>query len=156
MDKLLVPDTEIRLIVDNSSNDSIIENIKFEPEKIPININQIYLDGNIYTSTTDSIHDVQFLIDGKIKSSMEEMNINLTEIEISSSIPGLNFSGQGIDGILSSKKVDLNIDRGNIDDFEVSFTAKSVFSVKSIEFMKTQNFLQIMAFYRIPRFMWKC
>ena len=60
------------------------------------------MDGNIYTSTTDSIPDVQFLIDGKIKSSMEEMNINLTEIEISSSIPGLNFSGQGIDGILSS------------------------------------------------------
>ena len=52
LDKLLVPDTEIRLIVDNSSNDSIIENIKFEPEKIPININQIYLDGNISVSYT--------------------------------------------------------------------------------------------------------
>ena len=112
--------TEIRLLTVNNSNDSIIRKIKFEPEKIPININQIYLDGNIYTSTTDSIPDIQFLIDGKIKSSLQEMNINLTEIKISSSIPGLNFSGEGIDGVLSSKKVDLNIDIGNIDDFEVS------------------------------------
>ena len=120
LDKLLVSKTEIRLIAENNLNDSIIENIKFEPEKIPINIKQVYLDGNIYTSNTDSMPDVKFLIDGKIKSSLKEMKINLDEVEISSSIPGLNFSGEGIDGILSSKKVDLNIDRGNIDDFEVS------------------------------------
>ena len=106
LDKLLVPDTEIRLLIGDDNNDSLIDNIKFEPEKIPININQIFLDGNIYTSDSDSIPDVQFLIDGKVNSSLEEMKISLTEIEISSSIPGLNFSGKGIDGVLSSKKMD--------------------------------------------------
>ena len=120
LDKLLVPETEIRLLIGDDNNDSLIDNIKFKPEKIPININQIFLDGNIYTSYSDSIPDVQFLIDGKVNSSLEEMNISLTEIEISSSIPGLNFSGEGIDGVLSSKKIDLNIDKGNINDFEIS------------------------------------
>ena len=120
LDKLLVSETEIRLLIGDDNNDSLIDNIKFDPEEIPININQIFLDGSIYTSDSDSIPDVQFLIDGKVKSSLEEMNISLAEIKISSSIPGLNFSGEGIDGVLSSKKIDLNIDKGNIDEFEIS------------------------------------
>ena len=41
LDKLLVSKTEIRLIAENKLNDSIIENIKFEPEKIPINIKNV-------------------------------------------------------------------------------------------------------------------
>ena len=34
LDKLLVPDTEIRLLIGDDNNDSLIDNIKFEPEKI--------------------------------------------------------------------------------------------------------------------------
>ena len=120
LNRLNVSNAEITPFFQTSSYSSTSEKINFYPEKFPININQLYLDGSIFIPYADSTKDVNFLIDGRITSNENDLSVDLENIKIISLDPAINFFGNGIDGKLSSEKIDLTFEKANINELEFS------------------------------------
>ena len=96
LNRLNVSNAEITPFFQTSSYSSTSEKINFYPEKFPININQLYLDGSIFIPYADSTKDVNFLIDGRITSNENDLSVDLENIKIISLDPAINFFGNGI------------------------------------------------------------
>ena len=101
--------------------------LKFFPEKIPLNIRQLHVDGSIYTSREDSSQILHFLIDGAIKPDTTAMNIDLSKLELFYSEPRVDIVINNIKGNLSSKRISVEVEKANINGFPLSGNFKYEF-----------------------------
>ena len=101
--------------------------IKFFPEKIPLNIRQLHVDGSIFTSKEDSTQILHFLLDGAIKPDTNGMNIDLSKLELFYSEPRVDVVINNIKGNLSSKRISVEVEKANINGFPLSGNFKYEF-----------------------------
>ena len=101
--------------------------LKFFPEKIPLNIRQLHVDGSIFTSKEDSTQILHFLIDGAIKPDTNAMNIDLSKLELFYSEPRVDIVINNIKGNLSSKRISVEVEKANVNGFPLSGNFKYEF-----------------------------
>ena len=145
LNRLIVSNAEIKPFIQKNKNPTS-QKINFNPEKFPINIDQLNLDGNIFFPYADTIRDISFLFDGRINSNENELNIDLEKIKISSLNPSISFYGSGVDGKLSSENIDLNFDNATINEF--NFKGKFKYDRGIDEFLTAEIDLEE---YEIPK-----
>jgi len=103
-----------------SQKDSTSSNpIEFHPENIPLNIQNMYVDGNIYLPLNDSTRSFHFLIDGRINEGIEEMEIELREFELFCAVPKIDIVMKNINGSFSSQKIDIEVKKAIMNGFHI-------------------------------------
>ena len=104
-----------------SKNDTIsLNSIGFYPEKIPLSIQNLNLDGHIYFPINDSTRSIHFLIGGEVNEGQEVMEIDLREFEVFCAVPKIDVTMKDIRGKLSSHGVEIEVKKAIINGFNIS------------------------------------
>lgn len=120
IDKLSVSHVAIQPYFESDYKSVSIDSFNFAPEKIPLNIRDLHVDGNIYVPYDDSSRTVHFLIDGMVKSSESDMEIDLREFEVFCARPRIDVNINDIVGKISSRGITVDIGKANLNEFQVS------------------------------------
>ena len=120
IDQLSVSQVAIQPYFESDDESVTIDSFEFAPEKIPINIRDLHVDGNFFVPYGDSSRTVQFLIDGMVKGSDSDMEIDLQEFEVFCAQPRIDVNIKNIVGKLSSRGVYVEIGKANLNDFQIS------------------------------------
>ena len=115
-------------------NDRDGENmIIFDPSNFPVNIKDLYLDGSFIVPFEDSLRSLSFLINGEILNVDENININLKEFNLTSSLPSFKVNTSGLKGLFSKNKAFIDLNNASINDINLSgFLEYSFFDTSSI------------------------
>ena len=93
--------------------------IIFAPERIPLDINKLHVDGNVYIPVDDTSRAVHFLINGQINSGDDAMQVDLNAFEVFSSQPRINIAMKDVSGELSSKRIAIQLEEANINGLKL-------------------------------------
>ena len=104
-----------------SNDDSIsIDSFNFAPENIPLTIRQLNVEGDLYIPFDDSSRTVHFLIAGSVGGSKSKMEIDLQKFNLFCANPKFDIAIKDITGNLSSKGLEVDIDKAIINGFNVT------------------------------------
>jgi len=104
-----------------SGNDTIsINSIRFSPEKIPLSIQNLNVDGHVYFPINDSTRSIHFLIDGQVNEGQEVMEIDFKEFEVFCAVPKIDVTMKNLRGKLSSHGVEIEFKKAIINGFNIS------------------------------------
>ncbi len=96
------------------------DSFAFAPEKIPLNIRKLHVDGNVYVPYDDSSRAVHFMINGQVNDVHQAMEIDLQEFEIFCANPRIDMTVKNISGKLSSRGVAVEVEKANLNGFNIS------------------------------------
>jgi len=119
IDQLSVSNVAIQPYFESNDDSVSMDSFNFAPEKVPLNIRKLHVDGNLYVPFNDSSRTVHFLIDGQVKDGHEEMEIDLKEFELFCAIPKIDVRVKNISGKMSSRGVEVDIGKANFNGFNI-------------------------------------
>lgn len=120
IEELAVSNISIQPYFQTKPDSAITSTIIFAPERIPLNINKLRVDGNVYMAADDSSKAVYFMIDGKIQSGVDAMEVDLNAFELFSNYPRLNITLRDLKGELSSNRIGLALEQAIINGLQLS------------------------------------
>ena len=101
---------------DSSSN----QTFQFDPNKIPININNLNIDGNLHIPYEDTTRSINFLIDGDIANEDEKIIIDLKQLNLSSLLPSFNIRTKGVRGSIAKNKISVDLNKASINEIDIA------------------------------------
>ena len=119
LSELYLSNATINPYFDPSKDTTKTSQLGFAPERIPLDIKKLHVDGDIYVPYDDSSRAVHFFIDGEIKVENTAMIIDLSEFEVFSSSPRIDIVIKGISGELSSKGISVDVNNANINGYPI-------------------------------------
>lgn len=119
IEELSVSNVAIQPYFKPGDDSASINSIEFSPEKIPLSIQNIYVDGHVFIPINDSTRSVHFLIDGQVNEGQDAMEINLREFEFFCAVPRIDIAMKNIRGQLSSHGVEVEVKNAIMNGFHV-------------------------------------
>ncbi len=119
IEELAVSHVSIQPYFEPGSDSTEAGNLVFAPERIPLDINKLHVDGNVYVPVDDTSRAVHFLIDGRIQSGTNAMKVELDAFEVFSSQPRINMAMKDVSGELSSKRISIALKEANINGLKI-------------------------------------
>ena len=101
---------------DSSSN----QTFQFDPNKIPININNLNIDGDLHIPYEDTTRSINFLIDGDIANEDEKIIIDLKQLNLSSLLPSFNIRTKGVRGSIAKNKISVDLNKASINEIDIA------------------------------------
>ena len=92
------------------------ENIFFSEEKIPLNINSLEIDGDIFLPINEEIRKVNFQINGKLDSDETNLSFDLKKFKLKTSTPAMSFEVYNLFGFIEKSKISAEFTSASIND----------------------------------------
>ena len=93
---------------------------QFDPNKIPININNLNIDGDLYIPYEDTTRSINFLIDGGIANDDEKITIDLNQLNFSSLLPSFNIRTKGVKGSIDKNKISIDLNEASVNEIGIA------------------------------------
>ena len=119
IEELSVSHVSIQPYFESGFDSTETSNLVFAPERIPLDINKLHVDGNVYVPVDDSSRAVHFMVDGQIQSSPNVMKVALNAFEVFSSQPRINIAMKDVSGQLSSQRIAISLKEANINGLKI-------------------------------------
>ena len=104
----------------NFQSDSKNENFNFDPSKLPININNLSIDGDLYIPYDDTTRSLNFLLDGAIANNNEKIIVDLNQFNLSSLLPSFNIRTKGVKGFIAKDKISIDLNEASINEIDIA------------------------------------
>ena len=101
-------------------SDSKNENFNFDPSKLPININNLSIDGDLYIPYDDTTRSLNFLLDGAIANNSEKIIVDLNQFNLSSLLPSFNIRTKGVKGFIAKDKISIDLNEASINEIDIA------------------------------------
>ena len=92
------------------------ENIFFSEGKIPLNINSLEIDGDIFLPINEEIKKVNFQLNGKLDSDETNLSFDLKKFKLAALSPAMSFEVYNLFGFIEESKISAEFSNASIND----------------------------------------